>query len=248
VVTREHERYYEEVLRDVPEKNLIVQPQDDGSTFAVLYAALRLAKSNPSAVLTFFPADFHAADAENFMTSVRSAIAAVREHRKLVLLGTKPESDDPGREWIELDPATPANEPFNVWSVRRFLNRTTVEEAQHLASKGALWNSSVMAGTAGTFLRKIRLAAPEIYSRIIHAIPKIGTPAEGPAIQRAYYSNYMYTNFSEDVLAKSGGKLAAVAVPGSKRAAAAVKEIASSAVPKGVVKSAAKHAVAGLGY
>lgn len=126
VVTRDHLSYYDEVLADVPPKNLIVQPQDDGSVFAVLYAAMRLKRINPSAVLAFFPADFQAADTRQFMSRVESAIAAVRSQPQLILLGTKAEKPDTRREWIELDPAAPVNENFNVWRVRRFLHQLSL--------------------------------------------------------------------------------------------------------------------------
>jgi mannose-1-phosphate guanylyltransferase len=235
VVSRDHKRYYEEVLADVPAENLIVQPQDDGSVFAVLYAALRLNRMNPSAILAFFPADLQVGDARQFMTQVDAAASAVSRQPNLILLGTKAESAGiTGREWIEHDP-NPVNENFNVWRVRRFLHRATPHEARQLLSKGALWNTSVMVGTASTFLRKIRRAAPDVFERFSEAASKIGTPGEGRAIEKAYYSNYRDTDFSRDVLAKSSGKLFVIPVPGPKRSAVGVKPTFRRRVPERVV-------------
>jgi mannose-1-phosphate guanylyltransferase len=244
VVTREHLSYYDEVLVGVPQKNLIVQPQDDGSVFAVLYAALRLKQANPSAILTFFPADFQVADAKNFMARVEQAIAAVRLQPNLILLGTKADAPLAKREWIEPEPAARVNETFNVSRVRRFLPQTTPEQAQELISRGALWNSSVMVGTASTFLRKIRRAAPSIYAKFSEAESKIGTPGEERAIQKAYYSNYTYTDFSQDVLAKSSDKLAVIPVHTSIRSAVGAKLSVSPAMPEKFIEPAQNYGLA----
>jgi mannose-1-phosphate guanylyltransferase len=248
VVTRDHLSYCDEVLPDVPPKNLIVQPQDDGSVFAVLYAALRLAKTNPSAILTFFPADFAIADAENFMAQVKSAAAAVRSHRNLTLLGTRAEAPETDKQWIELDAARPLDETFNVWRVRRFLHRPSADEARELWRRGALWNSPVMVGTAATFLRKIRRAVPEIYARFGEARSKIGTPGEARAIEKAFYSNYVDTDFARDVLAKSADQLAVVPVPDAKPSAVHIKRTVSRAAPERITESAQNYMVARAGF
>jgi mannose-1-phosphate guanylyltransferase len=247
VVTREHLSYYDEVLADVPEKNLIIQPQDDGSVFAVLYAALRLKQTNPSAILTFFPADFQVADAENFMAQVKQAIAAVRLQPNLILLGTKADAPLAGQEWIEPEPAAQLNETFNVRRVRRFLPQPTPEQAQELLNMGALWNSSVMVGTASTFLRKIRLAAPGIYAKFTEAESKIGTPGEDRAIKKAYYSNYTYTDFSQDVLAKSSDKLVVIPVPASIRGVVGAKRTVSPARREKIIEPAQNYRLARVG-
>lgn len=247
VVTRDHRSYYEEVLADVPRKNLIVQPQNDGSVFAVLYAALKMAKTNPSAILTFFPADFSVANAESFMARVKTAAAAVRARPDLILLGTTAEAAATDRDWIEPDPASPLSESFDVWRVRRFRHRPSFNEAQKLRRSGALWSSAVMVGTAATFLRKIRRAAPDSYAKFGAAKSRIGTPGEERAIEKAFYSNYVDTDFARDVLAKSGEKLAVISVPESKRSAAQIKQAVPRAASEMIVERPQKFRYAHSG-
>ncbi len=234
VVTGEHERYYEEVLADVSGQNLIVQPQDDGTTTAILYAALRMAITKPSAVLTFFPADFHAADSVEFMQRVRSACAFARRDPHLILLGIKPESANSQTELIELDPSAPVDKNFGVWRVRRFLSRSSTAQSQELISESALVNSSVMVGTPATFLRKIRRAAPDVYERFSLAAERIGTASEQRAVKAAYYSQYAYTDFSRDVLEKSAEKLLVAPVPASLKSAVGIEPLTVALLPKAV--------------
>jgi hypothetical protein len=107
-------------------------------------------------------------------------------------------------------------------------------------SKGALRNSSVMVGTASTFLRKIRRAAPDVYERFSEARSKIGTSGEARAVEKAYYSNHRDTDFSRDVLVKSAEKLFVVPVPDSVRSALSAKRTVHQAVPERIAASAAR--------
>jgi mannose-1-phosphate guanylyltransferase len=216
VVNENHLSYIEDVLDDVPPGNIIVEPQDDGSVFAILYSVLRLRKTNPNAVVTFFPSDFDALDPSGFMAQVEAAQDAVRRQPNLILLGIEPESPDENREWIEPDLSSPMGDNLNVWRVRDFRQSVSPSEARELMKRGGLWNSSVMVGTVSTFLRKIRRAAPEIYESFIAAESKIGTPGERLTVRRIYHGNYADTDFSRDVLAKSADKLMVIPVPAAK--------------------------------
>lgn len=210
-VTESHSRYYEKVLADAPAENLIVEPQDDGTTFAVLYSVIRLAKMKPGAMVAFFPPDFQAADAGYFMSRVGKAFDAARLQPKLILLGIEPENADDGREWIEPD-SVAVNAALDVWQVRGFWDNPTPAQAQELMNRGGLRHSSVMVGTVSTFLRKISRASPQIFARFARARTKIGTPDEETAIRSVYHGNFSDTDFSHDVLAKSADKLAVIPV------------------------------------
>lgn len=245
VVSKQHERYYEEVLADVPHENLIVQPQDDGTTMAILYAARQMAIKNPAAVLTFFPADFHAPNADEFMRRVESACTFARCDPNLILLGIKPDDANNEGEWIELDSSAPVDKNLGVWRVRRFL--TNASQTRKLNKKSALWNSSVMVGTPATFLRKISRAAPEIYERFNLAARQIGTASEQRAVRTAFYSQYSYTDFSRDVLEKSAEKLMVVPVPASLKNAVGIKPQAVAPIPDAVINSAPKFFTAQVG-
>jgi mannose-1-phosphate guanylyltransferase len=242
VVSENHLSYCEDVLGNVPRGNLIVEPQDDGTTFAILYSLLRLRKTNPNAVVTFFPADFDVPEAKSFMSRVEAAQDVVRQQPNLILLGIEPASPDETREWIEPDLSAPMGKNLNLWRVREFREKVSRFEAREMIKRGSLWNSSVMVGTIPTFLRKIRRAAPEIYRSFIAAESKIGTPGEHLSIRRIYHGNFADTDFSRDVLAKSADKLAVISVPTTKVRGAGLKPPATPEAPLIALKSMAAAA------
>ncbi|MEZ5345452.1 MAG: hypothetical protein R2681_07860 [Pyrinomonadaceae bacterium] len=224
LVSEEHERYYGEVLNDVWPEHLIVQPQNNGTTMSVLYAVLKIAKNDPSAVLAFFPPDLETANEVEFMRRVEAACKFARRDPHLILLGITPEAAAAGNELIELDPSACVDKNIDIWRVRRFSTNATAEQAQQLFYEGALIHSAVMIGTAATFLRKIRRAAPEIYERFSFAAERMGIPSEQRAVRAAFYSQYPFTDFSRDVLEKSSGKLMVVPVPAPLKNRIGLKE------------------------
>ena len=215
-VSENHLRYTKEVLGDVPSKNIIVEPQDDGSTFAMLYSLLRVREKDRNATVVFFPPDLSVPDPRSFMARVQDAIDAVDRQPRLILLGVEPAGADPNREWIVPDMSLPTHENLNVWPVLRFRDTISRSDARELMKRGGLWNSSVIVGKIWMFLGKIRRARPDIYKAFEAAEAKIGTSGEATAMRRVYYNNYTESDFSRDVLQKSTDQLGVIPVAAVK--------------------------------
>jgi mannose-1-phosphate guanylyltransferase len=212
VVTESHASYYREVLADVPQENLIVQPQDDGTTAAMLYAAMRVAARNPFARIAFFPPELRVLHPRNFMKQVEAADEFVQDNSRLVLFGFKPNTILPGGELIEFESADPLDGDRGVWSVRRVLGHPTREEAAGLVRQGALINSPVIVGRAAAFIRSIREAKTDLYKKFAAARSKMGDRSERAAVRRAYHANFEYSDFSKDVLPAIADELAVIPV------------------------------------
>ena len=211
-LTEKHECYYNDLLRDVPPQNLIVQPKNIGTAPAILYSLLRLKKSNPAASVAFFPSDHYFSDNKIFISYIEIAFDAVRlQPESVILLGIKPENPDEEYGWIE--PEKTAIQ--NLWNVRRFWEKPAPAMAQELLSRGCLWNSFVMVGQVSAFLKMIQNSASELYEKFDRVKSKLHTLEEEMAI-RMLYKNLPETNFSTEVLEKSAKDLAVIPVTGSK--------------------------------
>src|SRR6266436_4745009 len=102
VVIRSHERFYTNELADVDASRIVAQPSNRGTGVAIIAALLQLLKSEPGAIVGFFPSDHYFADDAAFATTVRSAIEVSREHaNSIVLLGAKPQWPEVEYGWIE---------------------------------------------------------------------------------------------------------------------------------------------------
>jgi mannose-1-phosphate guanylyltransferase len=212
LLNRLHERYYAEILRDIPAGNLIEQPRNIGTAPAILYAVLKIAAANPQAIIAFFPSDHYVSDNTKFMAHIRTAFEAAHARSDLViLLGLDPESPETGYGWIEPAQAIQGHGPLH--RVRRFWEKPSVDLAAVLQLRGCLWNSFVMVTSAQALIEIIASAAPVLYNPFASVTAFFDTNDE-PTMIRRLYSQLRETNFSDRVLALVPERLAVLKVTG----------------------------------
>ena len=213
VVNRGHACYYEPILADVGDPNMVVQPANRGTAPAILYSLLRIAARDPDAIVAFFPSDHYISDDERFMFHVRAALEnAERNPDLVVLLGFEPEHPEVEYGWIE--PAAPIQgSRRKLLGVRRFWEKPNRMLAQVLLLRGCLWNSFVMVASARALLDCLEGAAADLYRSLSCLVPLFGTPAEARAVEMVY-SRLGEVNFSHQVLAQRPERLAVLRVAG----------------------------------
>lgn len=213
-VTQTHERFYFPLLNGVPSHQVVVQPENRGTTPAILYSLLRLAAKAPEASVAFFPSDHYFSNDEKFISHVDSAFEAADFCPELVtLLGITADAPEVEYGWIE--PAEPilGCGSFPSFQVSRFWEKPSLALARKLMERGCLWNSFVMVGHVTTFLEMILRAVPHVYYRFKSIRSKLGTDGEESEI-RALYDQLPSTNFSQQVLAVRPADLAVLPVNG----------------------------------
>jgi mannose-1-phosphate guanylyltransferase len=102
VLTRTHERFYGTEVEDVSPSCLLVQPQNRGTSAAILYSLMRIRAVDSSGLVAFFPSDHHIADDEAFVAQIDLAFSLAEFYPELVfLLGIVPETPETSYGWIE---------------------------------------------------------------------------------------------------------------------------------------------------
>jgi mannose-1-phosphate guanylyltransferase len=205
VLTRQHQDFYLDQVRDVPQSHLLVQPDNRGTAPAILYALMRLAKLDPYAVVTLFPSDHYVDDERLFMSQTKAAMrAASLSPTQLVLLGIRPDRAEAGFGWIE--PAERRDCNAGPLRVARFWEKPSVPVANRLWKQGCLWNSFVIAGTIRAFLTMIVRALPELQRAFACAFSVLGTPHERAVMERIY-AKIPCRDFSREVLERNAQDL-----------------------------------------
>jgi len=206
-LTEHHEKFYRRSLWNVPESQLIVQPENKGTAPAILYSLMRLARVSPGATVGFFPSDHYFSDDETFMSNVEAAFRAVEGNsNSVVLLGIEPEKAETSYGWIEPAPSFFGGEARSISRVQRFWEKPTTGVAKRLFASGCLWNSFVMVGNVDAFLEMFRAHLPDMFRMFSASSQLFGKPQE-KAVIRSIYSWINETNFSSKVLEKTVGEL-----------------------------------------
>src|SRR6202789_4014553 len=202
VVTRAHETYYREELRNVDDTRIIAQPMKRGTGVAVALALRYIFQRDPGAVVVFVPCDHYYSDAEAFGRAIKGAISGGEQYPdSIVLVGAKAHYPEVEYGWIELGSAI-SKVPIPLQQVERVWEKPSLPQAQSLLQRGCLWNTFLNVGHARAFLNLVCSQVPDVVPFLSKAL------AENQL--EAAYRVVPTVDFSRQVLAPQPHRLLAV--------------------------------------
>jgi len=214
VLTRTHERFYIDQIRDIPTSRLLVQPYNRGTAPAILYSLTRLQEVAPNGLVGVFPSDHHFKNDEALVGVVNEAFQHVESHgERIVVLGVEPDSAEDSYGWIEPGVPLHSTNAGPILEVRRFWEKPSSHIARNLMRGGGLWNSFIMIGRVSTFLRMIRSSLPNLIATF-ESIWAAVQPGMEEAALYELFSRIPACDFSHQVLSVSSSDLAVLPVEG----------------------------------
>ncbi len=153
-----------EQLRDLPEGNLLVEPQGRDTAPAVAWATLKVAEHyGQDAVIGFFPADHWIADTQGFETTLKVCSQLAMTEDAIVTLGIKPSYPSTGYGYIEQGEKHGGCKDLPIYRVSRFTEKPNQETAKSfIATEKFSWNSGMFIFRAGVVLKELELYAPQM--------------------------------------------------------------------------------------
>lgn len=200
VVSKAHETFYREELFDVHASRVVAQPSNRGTGVAIIAALLRILQQDADATVAFFPSDHFFADEAAFTAGAQLVVVAAREHAEsLILLGAEPRWPEVEFGWIEPGARVKNGDQTSLLRVRRFWEKPSPAGVRELMRKGGLWNTFVIAGRAGAFLKLLRSTVPSAVDGMADAFARGGLDAA--------YRDVNTIDFSKDVLSLEPDRL-----------------------------------------
>lgn len=201
VVAAKHEAWWRSELRNLPESNIVVQPENRGTAVGLLLPLLRVLRRDPEARVVVLPSDHFVAEETVLQGAIRHVARAFDSGTEApILLGISPDHPDPELGWLVPGPGT------GIVAVDHFVEKPSRDEAEGLLSRGGLWNSFILVTDGRQLLGLFEQTLPDV----VAALDGANCSRE---LERAYSSFTSY-DFSRDVLQVLGNHaLAAYAVP-----------------------------------
>jgi mannose-1-phosphate guanylyltransferase len=192
IVAMQHRHWWEDVLSLLPERNVIVQPDNRGTGVGILLPLLRIMMCDPDARVALLPSDHYVRDEAVLARALRTAITEIETRPdRIVLLGMAPEEPDP-----ELGYIVPGASVGNgVARVDRFVEKPPAPNAQSLVAQGALWNTFIVTAHARALLRLFTMRMPQIVTDMRTAVL-----SDDPAALRRLYERLDTVDFSTHVM------------------------------------------------
>jgi mannose-1-phosphate guanylyltransferase len=149
------------ILPDLPAGNLLVEPVPRNTAPCIAWAAARVARHDPEAVLMVLPSDHHIRDVDAFRAALGLAVATAATG-VITTIGVRPTHPETGYGYIEIDDgaATPAE---GALAVRRFVEKPdAVRAAEFVASGRFLWNAGMFFFRARDMMDALRAHQPAL--------------------------------------------------------------------------------------
>lgn len=144
---------------NLPEENIIPEPQPAGTCAALAWAAHTIAKRDGrDAVMVCVHADWAIGDVNGYRDTLARAAHVASTKGALVTVGIVPVRPDPGFGYIR--PAEQIED--GIFKVAKFEEKPDRERATQLVSEGCLWNSGIFAWRVGDLLDEINALTPEV--------------------------------------------------------------------------------------
>jgi mannose-1-phosphate guanylyltransferase len=145
----------------------IVQPCNKGTAPPIIHGLLSIERADPDAVVAVMPCDHHYANEDAFSSALESAFEAARQRGdSIVLMGAQPDYPETEYGWIELGAPEDAGSKTDLYAVRAFQEKPSIETAGRLFHLGCLWNTFVMVGRARAFRRAVLKTLPALAKRL----------------------------------------------------------------------------------
>ncbi len=159
-----------EQLPDLPDSNLLIEPQGRDTAPAVAWATLEIAqKCGQDRVLGFFPADHWIGDQSAFESTLLAACQQAQDFPSIVTLGIKPDEPSTGYGYIQQGELI-RTQPLPVYKINRFTEKPDRGTAEiFLASGDYSWNSGMFIFKASVVLTELKKYAPEIINPLIES-------------------------------------------------------------------------------
>jgi mannose-1-phosphate guanylyltransferase len=153
-----------EQLPDLPEANLLIEPEGKDTAPAVTWATLEIVKRyGNEAVVAFFPADHWIADQAAFEKTLKAAANFALEEPSIVTLGITPNAPATGYGYIEQGVLASTIEGLPVYKVARFTEKPDRDTAEDFLKTGRFsWNSGMFIFRAEIVLKELAIHAPDI--------------------------------------------------------------------------------------
>ncbi|MGD8400244.1 MAG: mannose-1-phosphate guanylyltransferase [Bacillota bacterium] len=173
---------------EIPEVNLIIEPEGRNTAPCIGLAALAIGKKDPDGVMAVLASDHIIKDESGFCRLLEQGAAIAEKSGNVVTLGIKPDRLETGYGYIKI--GTQMTGLTNVYQVDRFTEKPDLETAREFLKTGNyLWNSGMFIWKIATIRRLIAEFMPQLHQGL-EVIGQVWGTVAGEAILRREFAKF----------------------------------------------------------
>ncbi|MBI6040181.1 MULTISPECIES: mannose-1-phosphate guanylyltransferase [Clostridium] len=155
-------------LPDIPEKNIIVEPEGRNTAPCIALSAMIIKKYYNDATMVVLPSDHLIKDEDSFRNILLDGEKYLKENDKAILtLGMTPNRPETGYGYIKFSKDKTYINNNEVIKVDKFVEKPNLEKAlEYLADGSYLWNGGMFIWTVNNILDQIKEFIPKTYNAL----------------------------------------------------------------------------------
>ena len=164
-----------EQLPELPERNIIVEPEGRNTTPCIALSALVINRYYKDATMVVLPSDHLINDEEGFREIILEADNFIKNNKNAIItLGMEPTRAETGYGYIKCSENKTKSIKSEVIKVDRFVEKPNKELAKEYVSSGNyLWNGGMFIWTVDNILSEISKYSPNTFEAL-HKIEEVG--------------------------------------------------------------------------
>jgi mannose-1-phosphate guanylyltransferase len=175
------------LLPELPETRLIVEPLGRNTAPCIGLAALILEGINPSATMVVLPADHYISQIPAFQETLLAAAQTAQSEDFLITLGITPTFPETGYGYLERGKKVLEVDGHEVWEVKAFHEKPDRPKAEVMLKTGRFfWNSGMFVWTVSAILEQMSRLTPAMYGELIKLKNFLGTPDWEESLRNGY--------------------------------------------------------------
>jgi mannose-1-phosphate guanylyltransferase len=181
-----NERYNDLVLEQLPmvkQEQVVLEPAMRNTAPCILYAALKIQKQNPNAVMIVAPSDHWIEDETAFANDVKQCFEKCGKEDVLCTLGIKPTFPNTGFGYIEFEKES----GVALKKVHQFREKPDYETAKDFIAQGNfLWNAGIFMWSVKTIIDAFKKYQPSQFALFEKGMSVYNTNEEQTFINENY--------------------------------------------------------------
>ncbi len=174
-------------LPQLPEANVLAEPEGRDTAACIGWVAWRLARTSPGAVMIVVPADHLIPDGAALRSALAAAAATAFARGGLVTLAVRPARPETGFGYLEVGAVAGSAGEHPVRPVVRFVEKPDRAAAEAFLAAGTFrWNSGMFAWRVATIVDAIRAHLPALAAGLDEMMEAAEPLGEAEALRRHY--------------------------------------------------------------
>ena len=169
-------------IPDLLSDQILLEPSKRNTAPCIAYAAYKIRKKDPNAILVITPSDHAIFKLEAFIEVIKNAVDCAANNTKLLTIGIEPHRPEIGYGYIQYSPSSTADK-----KVKTFTEKPDIELAKKfIETSEFVWNAGIFVWSIAAIIEAFNKYQPELADLFAAGHSSYGTDEEASYIETAY--------------------------------------------------------------